>query len=286
MMKNQLITDCITLLFIIGLYYYITVETRECFSIIILVHNGMLGVFRERDRVGDKLVIVLQGLPCPWGKCIFCPFALEQGKSLGQVISTNRRILEEAGKQLEKDPGLDRIVVFNGGSFHELPFDTLEKLAPLARGKRLELEERSEYVTLNAVDSLTRLYVPRKLVIRVGFEVIDEKIRNDYLRKGMDNGELHRLSKLRLEAREKGYPLEIWSYVLYGMEGISEELVKESVAVFNRLLDGVVAIRYHRYLPHHPPETPVSRELVNYLLKHTKYVDTGEDEIWVIKKKD
>ena len=54
----------------------------------------MIGVFKQEDTLGKRLVIVLKGLPCSWGKCVFCPFALEQG-NLKQVIETNRRILKK-----------------------------------------------------------------------------------------------------------------------------------------------------------------------------------------------
>ena len=246
----------------------------------------MLGVFHRKDSMGEKLVIILQGLPCAWSKCIFCPFIIEQGKNIGQVIATNTILIDKAKKLLEKNKKLDRIVVFNGGSFHELPLDTVLKLEPLINEKKLEIEERSEYVTLQSLRNISRLYNLKKLVVRIGFEVIDEDVRNNYLKKGMNNQELIRTSKLRLEAREKGLPVEIWSYVLYGMRGLSEKLIMKSVVEFNKLFDGVVAIKYHKYFPNHPQEKNVSEKLKKFLLENTLYMDTGEDEIWIIKKGD
>jgi len=130
-----------------------------------------------------------------------------------------------------------------------------------------------------------RLLEARKLVVRVGFEVWDEKLRNKYLRKGMPQSEVYRLARLRREARKRGLPLEFLVYVLFGIEGVGEEEVKRSVQEFNRLFDGVVCVRYHRYLPGHPRATPVSEELRRFLEDNCLLVDWGEGEEWTIAGK-
>ncbi len=240
----------------------------------------MLGVFRYNDKLGRRLVVILRGFPCSWGKCTFCPFALEQSTSTSRVIEDNRRIIAEALRELERDP-VERVAVFNGGSFHELPYDSVERLRPLARGRIFEVEERSEFVTMNSLEALVEYYRPRRLVVRVGFETAFEEIREGLLRKGMPDSEMHRLSRLRLEARERGLPVEIWTYLLFGMKGISEESVAESLRVFKRLFDGVIAVRYRKYLPSHPEPAPVSPELASLLEREADLVDWGEEQ-WVI----
>jgi len=92
---------------------------------------------------------------------------------------------------------------------------------------------------------------------------------------------MYRLSKLRLEARSRGLPVEIWTYLLFGMEGIPEETVAESLRVFRRLFDGVIAVRYRRYLPRHPKPVPVSEWLARLLEEEADLVDWGGDQ-WVI----
>ncbi len=235
----------------------------------------MLGIFLE----GERMTVILQGQPCTWGKCVFCPFALEQSKSLAMVISNNRRIIMQAMEKL--NPTVKRVVVFNGGSFHELPFDSVEKLVPLAENRVLEIEERSEFVTLNSIKALLRLYNPSLLRIRVGLEVADERIRNSLLKKGISDAEITRLSNLREKLRSEGIPAEIWVYVLFGIEYIPENKVVESVNLFKRLFDGVIAIKYHRYLPSHPKEKTVSSNLIEFLKREADEVDMGGD-IWII----
>ncbi|MEB2837196.1 MAG: hypothetical protein GSR80_000394 [Desulfurococcales archaeon] len=240
----------------------------------------MLGVFRYRDKLGHRLVLILRGFPCSWGRCTFCPFALEQSTSTARVIGDNRRIIERAIEEIRREP-VGRVAVFNGGSFHELPYDTVERLRPLARGRVFEVEERSEFVTLDSLEALVDYYRPRRLIVRVGFETAFEDIREGLLRKGMPDSEMHRLSRLRLEARSRGLPVEIWTYLLFGMEGIPEETVVESLRAFKRLFDGVIAVRYVKYLPSHPDPAPVSEALAKTLEEEADLVDWGGEQ-WEI----
>jgi len=241
----------------------------------------LIGVFKVSDRLGNRLVLILKSYPCSWGKCVFCPFALEQSVNIKEIIRENTAIIEEALMKLrEEDVG--RVAVFNGSSFHELPLDTVLKLRPLARGRVFEVEERSEYVTEDAIEGIIELMRPKELVIRVGFEVWDEGLREGYLRKGMPNSEVYRLAELRRRLKARGMPLKIYVYVLFGIEGIPKEKVVESVKVFKELFDGVIAIKYRKYLPNHPDETSVSDELKEFLEKNADLVDWGESEEWDI----
>ncbi|MCE4624419.1 MAG: hypothetical protein F7C35_00955 [Desulfurococcales archaeon] len=240
----------------------------------------MLGVFRYKDRLGDRLVLILRGYPCSWGKCTFCPFALEQSTNISRIMDDNRRIISQALEILGRE-SIRRVAVFNGGSFHELPYDTVEALRPIAMGRMFEVEERSEFVTLAGLEALVYYYRPEKLIVRVGFETADERIREEVLRKGMPDKEMYRLSRLRLEARERGLPVEIWTYLLFGMEGIPDESVAESLKKFRELFDGVIAVRYKKYLPHHPRPKPVPEWLAQLLEEEADLVDWGGDQ-WVI----
>ena len=236
----------------------------------------MIGVFEVKDKLGERLVLILKGYPCSWGKCIFCPFVIEQSTNIKEILEVNRSIVKKAMRLVESK-GYRRVAVFNGSSFHELPYDSVEKLAPIAEGRVFEVEERPEYVTKDSVKFLYSSYSPTKLIIRVGFEVFDESLRNDYLRKGIPNSEVRRLSNLRNSLRKEGVPAEIWTYVLFGIKGVPEEAVVESVRKFKELLDGVIAVRYHKYLPHHPEEVPVSKELRKVLEGKADLVDWGEE---------
>lgn len=245
-------------------------------------NKAMIGVFAEHDKLGKRLIIVLKGLPCSWNRCVFCPFALEQG-SLPQVLKVDKELVEKAVKILEKED-YDRITIFNGGSFYELPLDVVLKLSRITRGRIVDIETRPEFIDYNVVVGTLKLLKPKHLVIRIGFEVIDEDVRNKVLNKGIPQSEIHRIAELRRILRRKKLPVYIVSYVLFGIEGVSEEVVKKSVEEFGKLFDGVIAIRYRRYLPHHPREEKISEELARFLEENTLLVDWSEEEFWEIKQ--
>ena len=243
----------------------------------------MLGVFKYDDKLGRRLVVILQGFPCAYGKCTFCPFALEQSLHPAKLVETNRRIIDEA-LRAKREWRPERIAVFNGGSLHELPLNIIEMLRPLARDVVFEVEERSEYVTLDSIRWLLNLLEPRRLVVRIGFENIDEDVRERVLRKGMPDSELRRIARLRLEARRLGLPVDFYTYLLFGMEGIPEETVERSIHEFKKMFDAVIAVRYRQYMPSHPKPVPVSRRLATLLEDEADLVDWGGDQ-WVIAGK-
>ncbi len=242
----------------------------------------MIGVFKQEDELGKRLVIVLKGLPCSWGKCSFCPFALEQG-NLKQVIETNRKIIRNTKKILEKE-NINRITIFNGGSFYELPLDTITRLKTITRNRIVDIETRPEFIDYDIVINTISILESKKLVIRIGFEVIDEHIRNKVLNKGIPQQEVHRIANLRKQLRSSNIPVEIIAYVLFGIEGVSEDKVIKSVEEFNKLFDGVIAIKYKKYLPIHPRQVNVSKKLISYLKENTLLVDMGGEEYWEIGK--
>ncbi len=235
----------------------------------------MIGVLRVEDSLGRRLVVILKSFLCGWGRCVFCPFWMDQSASVREVIETNRRVVAEAVKAAEEG-GYGRVAVFNGSSFNELPLDTVVRLTPLAEGRVFEVEERSEYVDEALIKSLLRLYRPKELVVRVGFEVWDEGIREGYLRKGMPQSEVFRLAELRKSLQREGLPVRFLIYVLFGIEGVPEDAVVESVRRFKELFDGVVAVRYRRFVKNHPREVRVSERLAKFLEREADLVDWGE----------
>lgn len=243
----------------------------------------MIGVFSINDKLGKRLVIILKGLPCSWRRCSFCPFAMEQSSSIRDVILTNRRIIDNALRIL-KDEDYRRVAVFNGSSFHELPYDTIERLRDLSEGRIFEIESRSGYITMNSIRALLDFYKPEKLIIRIGFEVYDEVIRETLLNKGMPNTELLRIYRLRNKIKELELCVEFWVYLLFGIEYIPEEKVIESVKVFKNMFDGIIAIKYKRYLSSHPMEVPISKHLIRFLEENVDLVDWGGEQ-WIIKRR-
>ncbi len=241
----------------------------------------MIGVFTSRDKLGKRVIIVFRGLPCSWGRCRFCGFQVEQTTSLRIVLSEARRLVEEARRIIERE-GCNRITVFNGGSFSELPLDVVLELSKITRGLIVDIEERPEFLDLDKIRRILGILEPMKLVVRVGLEVASEEKRNKLLGKGISDEEVERLIDLRLKARIEGLPVEFIAYVLFSYPGILEEEVMRSVDYFNKVFDGVIAIRYRRLVPWIPVEAPVSSQLASWLEENTLMVDWTTGEEWSI----
>ena len=105
------------------------------------------------------------------------------------------------------------------------------------------------------------------------------------MNKGMPNTELQRIYRLKNEVKELGLPIEFWVYVLFGIEYIPEEKVIESIKVFKKMFDGIIAIKYKKYLPSHPKEVPISEYLAKFLEENTDLVDWGGEQ-WIIERRD
>ncbi len=177
------------------------------------------------------------------------------------------------------------MTIFNGGSFYELPYDVVLKLIDITRDRIVDIETRPEFIDYTRLLETKRNLRARRLVVRIGFEVFNEYIRNNVLRKGIPQSEIYRISEISKRLKNTNAGIEIIAYVLFGIEGITEDEVMRSVEEFNKLFNGVIAIRYRRYLPHHPKPVQVSRELAVFLEKNTLLVDWGEEEFWELKGK-
>ena len=243
----------------------------------------MLGVIvNKRD---GEAVVILKSFRCAWGKCTFCPFFLESSNNLADVIKTNEKIIELLRKAV-REHNITKITIFNGGSFFELPLKTILDLAELAQGKTIGIETRPEYLTINNVDKLMSLLKPRELEIRIGLEVWDEHIRNKVLNKGIPQKEVYRIIELRKHIKEKyGEKIKFIAYILFGIEGISQEAIIESIDKFNKTFDGVIALKYRKILPNHPNETHIPKELLKTIKDKCTKIDINEENEWTFNNK-
>ena len=84
------------------------------------------------------------------------------------------------------------------------------------------------------------------------------------------------MANLKRKKQREELSVEVVSHVLLGIKGVSEELVKRDVEEFNKLFDGVIAIRYRKHLAHHPEEVEISKNLIEFLKKNTLLIDWSE----------
>ncbi|MEM3383038.1 MAG: hypothetical protein QXL52_01335 [Nitrososphaerales archaeon] len=240
----------------------------------------MIGI--TYDEKTKKIVVILKGFTCSWNRCTFCCFYEEATRDIDNLISTNKEIIKKT-ECLMKEKPVDRISIFNGGSFFELPLSVVYDLSNITNKKIIEIESRPEFLSKDSIGHLFNTLKPRKLILRIGFESIYDDIRNDLLNKGIKDSELRRILKLRSEMKSKfGNLIEFITYVLFGIEGIDEKSVITSVREFNKSFDGVIAIKYKSYHEWMPKEVKVSKELLEFLRMNCLDVDLTDSDIWKI----
>jgi len=243
----------------------------------------MLGVWYDREK--HRLTVILKGFRCSWDQCIFCCFSEEAAKNYGDLIETDLEILRQAGKILGQRK-VRKLVLFNGGSFFELPYQIVLKLSELTTHHDLAVETRPEFLSEGAVLETLHLLKPSKLTLRVGLESASEKIRTHF-RKGINAVQIRELINLRRKLRRRaGGRVMFIAYILFGVEGVTEPSVKRSVNFFRRYLDGVIAIKYRRYKADMPRETHPSPKLLEYLRINCEEVDMTESEPWEIPHRE
>ena len=240
----------------------------------------MIGVIYDEEA--KRIIAILKGFVCSWNRCTFCCFYEEAAKDLNDLILTAKEIIIRI-KGLMNEKPIDRVSLFNGGSFFELPLSVICDLSQVTSKKITEIESRPEFLNKDSIHHLYHTLKPSKLIIRIGFESIHDNIRNDLLNKGISDSEVKRILELRDEAKnEFDDSIEFIAYVLFGIEGIDEKSVIMSVREFKKSFDGVIAIKYKRYHEWMPKEVKVSKKLLEFLRINCLDVDLTESEIWRI----
>lgn len=221
---------------------------------------------------GTQLVLILMGQPCSWNQCYHCFFSLEASVDEHVVIKTDRQFLREIKRKGNLD-AITEIKIYNGGSFLELPIEIFPEIQAIAKGKVLAIESRPEMITKTSIYKIFSKIAPSQLKIFIGFDSFDKGVRNKVLNKDIPQTEITRLTELEYEETS------FYSYVLFGIVGIRESTVVESVDNFNDLFKGSLAIEFrhqHDCALEHKTSTPY---LLKYLKENCLATDfIGEDD--------
>ncbi|MHA1786038.1 MAG: hypothetical protein ACTSVY_12830 [Candidatus Helarchaeota archaeon] len=235
----------------------------------------MLGNFLDEKR--KELTIILMGFPCTWNSCSHCYFHEESSTEKDVVISKNSKILKDAFN-IVKSKRISTIKIFNGGSFFELPIELYQMIRKITEDRVLSVETRPELISKPIVNDLISELKPEFLNIFIGFDSFFENIRNIILNKGIPQSEIYRMSSLKIDG------VNFYSYVLFGINGISEESVIISVKKFNSMFKGVTAIEFREHQGLKLKHQPSSQDLKEWLRLNTILVDfiENENEQWKI----
>ncbi|NVM01604.1 MAG: hypothetical protein HWN67_04680 [Candidatus Helarchaeota archaeon] len=240
----------------------------------------MLGSWIDQDK--QEITIILTNFPCSYNQCTHCPFEIESIDDGEEIMITNKQIINES---LEKvtEFNLENVKIFNGGSFFELPDDVFPILKSISEGRNVSIESRPEFLSKKSISLIFDKLQPLKLNIFIGFDSADEVIRNKLLNKGIPKSELDRISNDLKNIKN----VQFFSYVLFGIKGISEESVKDSVLYFNKNLNGVSAIEFRENPKTELKHQNISEQLKKFLIQNCINVDFigDDDEQWLLPEK-
>lgn len=150
----------------------------------------------DKKKAITRLTLLLPGKGCSWalktGGCTMCGFTQEVreiGKKFkDKDLMTLYRIAELM--TLKNKPLM--LAIYNAGSFindDEISLKVQKELCQKVRNhstiEKLFIESRAEFVTENRIKTLKNILGNKKLIVGMGLEAQDDKIRNVYIHKGL-----------------------------------------------------------------------------------------------------
>lgn len=225
-------------------------ETGKFFSFL-EDHNPRLPAdyWFQHPQEGLTLFLVFYTRACRWARCLGC--------SLSSTESQFDVPFEDIMKQVDYvfdyllSPGqkdnLKKIILSNNGSvLDEITFSTTALLYFVAKMNMscpgisvLTMETRPEYVDLEELEVLHRALQEGKtatdLELAVGFEAYDDKIRNDYFRKGL---QIETFESMVEKIARYGFRLKCY-FMLKPVPGLSEGKAVEDIAAGIDYLDSI-----------------------------------------------
>jgi radical SAM enzyme (TIGR01210 family) len=183
-----------------------------------------------------RLTVLLPGKGCEWaiktGGCTMCAFG-KRAQEMGKHFSGNDLYtLFQIAINLTKTDRPFVVSIYNGGSFlneKEIPFDTqlkvCQKINEHFSVEKLFIESRVEFINKEKIKILKKKVGRKKLIIGIGLEAQDDKIRNVFIKKGLNKKDYENAVKL---LKENG--IKVLTYVFLKPIYISErEAIEEAI---------------------------------------------------------
>lgn len=130
---------------------------------------------------------------------------------------------------LQDSNGIDAITCFNGGSFlsdREVPSEIrrylYKKFADHPSATELMVESRPEFVRRETLDEAAKFIGDKSLMVAIGLESMDDRVRNQLLKKFIG-----KQSFLRSIELLKSYGMKSFVYVFLGTPGLTEKQAYE-----------------------------------------------------------
>jgi radical SAM enzyme (TIGR01210 family) len=197
-------------------------------------------------RASRRLMIVLKTRGCEYarknnGGCTVCGFLNHAGEDI-----TGPDLLRQLDVILETADlnGVEAIDLLTLGSFlndNEVDRDTrralLERIGRLEGVRRVSVESRSEYVTVEKLGECKKLLGGKTMEFGIGLESSDDYIRNKIIKKGLSKRSFERVVKMVKEAG-----CNLLTYLLIKPPHLSEqEAVEDAIGSARYVFDTAAA---------------------------------------------
>ena len=173
--------------------------------------------YNEITNKNQREIVLLQGRPCAWGKCIFCDYIADNSKDEDAMVRLNHEVLSRVtGKY-----GV--LEVINSGSCFELPEETLDEIAKVIREKKIQkLFFEAHWIYRHKLEEMrARMGVP--IIFKIGVETFDYDFRQRVLNKHAD-------------FREPGEVAEYFDSpcLMVGIQGQTKDMIRYDIDCLKR----------------------------------------------------
>ncbi|MEK7624160.1 MAG: archaeosine biosynthesis radical SAM protein RaSEA [Patescibacteria group bacterium] len=158
-------------------------------------HVNSIYDFDEKKSV-KHLVLLLPGKGCAWaqktGGCTMCGFS-QKIRQIGKNFTAQDLIaLYKITEIMTEEDKPYTLSIYNAGSFinnEEIPLEVQKIICQRIKQhptiKKLVIESRAEFVTDDKIKFLKKGLGEKLLIISIGLETQNDKIRNIYIKKGL-----------------------------------------------------------------------------------------------------
>ncbi|SEL01224.1 hypothetical protein SAMN04487770_10538 [Butyrivibrio sp. ob235] len=184
-----------------------------------MIHDLVRYQFDNKSALPRENVLLVS-LGCSWGKCAFCDYQDDKSSSVLACDAVNKKVLKQVRG---KDIGSSCLDVTCSASYTELPFTTMNYIRETCAEKDIKtviLEGHYIYRDSNPffVDFFKAYDID--VLFRCGVETFDEKLREDYLHKGLPG--------VTPEGLSEHYQ---WINLMYGMQGQTIDQLKKDIEI-------------------------------------------------------
>jgi len=165
--------------------------------------------FQEKKAI-PRLTLLLPGKGCEWAKktggCTMCAFG-KRALEIGERFSSEDLLaLYEISTILTQKDRPFNLSIYNGGSFLndreislEVQLEICRKFYTHPSLKKLLIESRVEFITPQKIKAIKNILKEKTLIIGIGLEAENDKIRNVYIHKGLTKDDYEKTVKLLKE---------------------------------------------------------------------------------------